>query len=725
MNTFGEQLKNRLESDQKAIKENEEILGSVINGRSDSLNLGDMSAENNLRQLETIIQYMKLDMPDYVTPEKSLTELIEQFLRPSGAKKRSVRLEAPWWKDSDGPLLVKIKDSGQLLALLPAVFGGYYYFEQKTGKKIRITKENAELFEEEAYCFYLPLPQKPVSGKEFLLFLLRQIQIQDIVMYVLTSIFMALIGTLTPVATNIAFSQIIPTGKVPLLFSLFILLVATAFSSFLMRSSRFSINLRIQTRLDIVAENCVYSRVLNLPSSFFKQYTAGGLYKRIRSLNRLPKMIGDFLMMLTSVLISLVSAIPIFFIAPELSAPALIAILVMLATFAISVLQEQKLVHKGLAADEENSGLVFGMISGIERLRISGSEDRAYAKWLRVYAKKAGASYAIRFPLCIRNELILIIKLAGLLWAFIIAFNCQLSVAQLAAFSSAYGIAIGCISTIVNHGRNISRIKPVLDMGEPILQAVPEPTEGKKVLKRLNGNVSVNHITFRYERDDPPVLDDLSINIHSGEYVAIVGKSGCGKSTLVKLLLGFETPEQGTIVYDDNDINQLDMHALRRCIGTVLQNGKLFAGDLYSNITITAPWLGVEDAWDAAEKAGMADDIRKMPQGMNTILSEGSGSLSGGQKQRLMIARAIVSKPGLLIFDEATSALDNLTQKIVTESLNEMHCTRIVIAHRLSTIRECDRIIALEGGKIIESGTYDELMSKNGFFAELVARQQV
>ena len=225
--------------------------------------------------------------------------------------------------------------------------------------------------------------------------------------------------------------------------------------------------------------------------------------------------------------------------------------------------------------------------------------------------------------------------------------------------------------------------------------------------------------------NSPPILDDLTLTIEPGEYVGIVGRSGCGKSTLVKILLGFETPQEGTVCYDEHDTSSTNLRSLRRCIGTVLQDGKLFAGDIYSNITITAPSLGVDDAWDAAEKVGMADDIRRMPMGMHTLISEGSGGISGGQKQRLMIARAIVGRPKILIMDEATSALDNLTQKKVTDSLDALDCTRIVIAHRLSTIRSCDRIIALDRGKIVESGSYDELMEKDGFFAELVKRQQI
>ena len=244
-------------------------------------------------------------------------------------------------------------------------------------------------------------------------------------------------------------------------------------------------------------------------------------------------------------------------------------------------------------------------------------------------------------------------------------------------------------------------------------------------MTKLNGGIELNNVSFRYSDDMPNVIDNLSLKIRPGQYVAIVGKTGCGKSTLMRILLGFEKPQKGAVYYDGKDIAGMDLKSLRRHIGVVMQNSGLFQGDIYSNIVISAPMLTLDDAWEAAEMAGMADDIRNMPMGMNTIISEGQGGISGGQRQRLMIARAIAPKPKILMFDEATSALDNITQKTVSDSLDSLKCTRIVIAHRLSTIRHCDRIIVLKDGGIAEDGTYDELIAKKGYFSELVERQRV
>lgn len=301
----------------------------------------------------------------------------------------------------------------------------------------------------------------------------------------------------------------------------------------------------------------------------------------------------------------------------------------------------------------------------------------------------------------------------------------NVSVADYLSFQSAYGMVSGSIMALFGMATSFASIKPVLDMVRPILDTVPETGEGKKVITKLQGGVELSNVSFRYGDNMPLILNDLSLKINPGQYVAIVGETGCGKSTLVRLLLGFETPQKGAIYYDHHELSSVDLRSVRRRIGVVLQNGKLSAGDIFSNITVSAPWLNMDQAWAAAELAGIADEIRAMPMGMFTLLSEGSGDISGGQRQRLMIARAVAPGPKLLILDEATSALDNITQKLVVKSLAGLKCTRIVIAHRLSTIKECDRIILLDGGRILEDGSYDELIEKNGQFAQLVAHQRI
>ena len=293
------------------------------------------------------------------------------------------------------------------------------------------------------------------------------------------------------------------------------------------------------------------------------------------------------------------------------------------------------------------------------------------------------------------------------------------------AFTTSFGVLSSAFAGLGEMVGLVSTIKPLFEMARPILVSEVESPQGKAIVESVHGNIRLENVSFQYTENGPKILDDLSIDIKEGEYIAIVGKTGCGKSTFVRMLLGFEKPSSGNVYFDDININDVDLSSLRRHIGTVMQNGTLFHADILSNIIISAPDLTEKDAWEAARIADIADDIAEMPMKMKTVISEGQGGISGGQKQRIMIARAIVHKPKILIFDEATSALDNKTQKSISDSITKLNCTRIVIAHRLSTIQHADRILMLEGGKVIESGDYETLIAKKGRFAELVERQRL
>ncbi len=726
MSIFGKQLQKRIENDNTAVANNLKRLGDSVSGRSEILYNESRFTKNRIRQIAIICRELKLPLPDVIRESKNLSEQIDFILQPSGATKRLVELNDIWWKNSDGPLLATFADTDEEIALLPNRFRGYYYFDPETGEKIRITKKNKDLFDKEAFCFYRPLPGVSMTGKDYIWFLLKQIKVSDVLLTVMASIFIAVFGLLTPFATKYAFTHAMPTGEKMLLVSLGVLLVSAAVGSWMMSVVKMSANSRISNRLDTISENAVYSRVIRLPASFFGDKSAGGLANRVMALNTLPVLLTEILFgTLITVLVSSVYIFQLITISHKLVFPVFVIYLVEILVFVVTVMQERKLISKRMDGEEKNSGLVFALLSGIQKIKASGSEDRAFAKWMETYSERTKPAYRLPFPSGVRVPLVTAIHMLGLLWIYVIAYNNSLSVSQFASFSSAFGMMMAGINSLGGAGMSVSMIEPVLKMGEPILKEVPETTEGKKTVRALTGRIELNGVEFRYTDDGPNILDGISLKINAGDYVAIVGKSGCGKSTLMRLLLGFEEPQKGTVCYDDDDLESLDKHSLRRNIGTVLQNGKLFTGDIYSNITITAPWMDMDDAWEAAEKAGMANDIRQMPMGMHTLISEGGGGISGGQKQRLLIARAICPKPNVLMLDEATSALDNLTQKIVTDSMNEMKCTRIVIAHRLSTIKECNRILVLDHGKIAEEGTFDELMAKNGIFTELAKRQIV
>ena len=478
--------------------------------------------------------------------------------------------------------------------------------------------------------------------------------------------------------------------------------------------------------MDVTVQAAAMARVMSLPADFFKDYSSGELFTRTQNLNTLCTMLVDAILStgLTS-LFSLAYFSQIFRFAPALTVPALLIVLATLLFSVATAWMQMKVSRKTMELGAKVSGMSYALITGVQKIKLSGAEKRAFARWGNLYAKQARISYNPPGLIRYNNVISTLLTLAGTLFLYYTAVTGGVSAADYFAFNTAYGMISGAFLSLSEIALTAANIKPILDMAKPILETVPEVSEGKQVITRLSGAIELNNVSFRYNESMPNVIDDLSLKIKPGQYVAIVGSTGCGKSTLMRLMLGFETPQKGAIYYDGKDLAGIDLKSLRRRVGTVMQNGKLFQGDIFSNIIISAPWLTLDDAWEAAELSGIAEDIRRMPMGMNTMISEGSGGVSGGQRQRLMIARAIAPKPKILMFDEATSALDNLTQKKVSQSLDQLKCTRIVIAHRLSTIKQCDRIIYLEKGKIVEDGTYEELLEKNGKFADLVARQRL
>ena len=726
MTVLGNQLRKRVERDRRSVEDGERLLGETLSAGRRERSARLVSDALDVRELEKILAYFGLRAPKVPAEVHDSGELVDYVARTTGIVKRTVRLSEGWWKNGDGVMLARLRGTDSVVALFPGAFGGFFYTDGILEKKHRVTTEEASRFADEAICFFRPLPSHPLARKEFIRFLFAQIRASDMVLYVLVSVLSALLSAVVPLITNMALSQVVPTGARSQLLPMFLFVVVLEVCVYLLlRSASYSLIMRMQYRMDVALENSVYARVLGAPASFFSGKTAGGLSQRIAALNMLPTLLGDMLCIASSIITALVSALPVLYVVPQLLPAALVPTLLVLLAIVIVFMQERGLAMKKLASSEENGGIVFDLISGVQRIRLSGSEDRAYAKWVRHYADEAGVTFAVKFPAFAKTQIIRALQMLGLLWAFYLAYEHGVEAAGLAAFTSAYELALLNINLVANRSGRVAQFDPIWKIGKEILQLVPEQSANSVTVSSISGRVELSHVTFRYEADGPAVLDDLSLTIEPGEYVAIVGRSGCGKSTIVRLLLGFVFPTMGSVVYDNVDTRHADLRSLRRLMGAVLQDGKLFAGDIYSNIVMTAPECGLEDAWDAAQKAGIADDIRMMPMGMHTLVSEAHAGISGGQKQRLMIARAIIGKPRILILDEATSALDNLSQKVVTDSLNALTCTRIVIAHRLSTIQECDRIIAIDNGRIVEDGSYDELMRRGGFFADLVRRQQI
>ena len=381
--------------------------------------------------------------------------------------------------------------------------------------------------------------------------------------------------------------------------------------------------------------------------------------------------------------------------------------------------------RKILEYKAQENGYIYNALRRISKIRVTGTENRTFIRWAKMYYKVDEATFHPSLWIRLCGAVPTAISLTALCLIYYLAARTGISKTAYFGFAASYGAVTAMLGQITGSVEEYAAILPIFDMLKPLLSQTTENAGDRRMVANLSGNIRVQDVSFSYSKDGPRILNRLNMNIRAGEYVAITGRTGCGKSTLMRLLLGFETPQRGMIYYDRNMLDKLDLRSVRQQIGTVLQDGKLFIGDIYSNIVICNPSLSLDEAWEAAELAGISEDIRQMPMGMRTLISEENGGISGGQKQRLMIARAIANHPKILFFDEATSALDNISQKKVSESLDSLKCTRIVIAHRLSTIRNCDRILVMDQGNIVGDGSYEELLVNCPLFEELVKRQML
>ncbi len=725
MDLFGEQIEERRESDRHALEQSFQKIASVVLGEKTAQRLSDESIVAK-QAVDEILKYYHLkpvEVPEEVT---DTGEHLDYCLRRYGLMRRDIELKGKWYADAFGPVLAFKKEDGSPVALIPGSLHGYYYTDTVTATPIRLNSKTAKGFETEAICFYKPLPFKKLGVMDLMRYMRSCLNLSDLLWVVLATLLVTLTGLLIPRITAAVTGPILSNGNVGALLCAAVFIVCVALSCQLFGSVSALLSRRLQIKTSIGVESSMMMRILTLPVEFFRKQSPGELKSRAMSVNSLCDLLTDMIMNtgLTS-LISLLNISQIFSFTPGLVFPALTIILITLAFSVVTTLAQARITRKLMEQKALESGLTYSVISGVQKIKLAGAEKRIFSRWLDLYSDGVRLQFDPPVFLKIAPVITQGINLFSTIVLYYMAVKTGVNQSSFFAFTAAYGSLMGAFMALSRIAMSAAKIGPILEMAKPFLDSVPEVSENREIVTSITGSVEIDHVSFRYDERSPYVLDDISLRVRPGEYLAIVGQTGCGKSTLIRLLLGFETPEKGAVYYDGKDLSSLDVGSLRRNIGTVTQDGVLFQGDIYSNITITAPQLTEEDAWEAAEKAMIADDIRKMPMGMNTFISEGQGGISGGQKQRLMIARAIAPKPKLLIFDEATSALDNKTQKQLIESLDTMGCTRIVVAHRLSTIRHCDRIIVLDGGHITEDGTYDELIAKNGFFARLVARQRL
>ncbi|NER89222.1 MULTISPECIES: NHLP bacteriocin export ABC transporter permease/ATPase subunit [unclassified Moorena] len=657
---------------------------------------------------------------------------LDAIARASGFRTRRVTLTGNWWKTDGGPLLAFTKEENQPVAILPVKATKYEILDPVELTRTPLNRHTATTIAPIAYTFYRPLPDKQITVWDILQFTIRG-RAPDLLKILGVGVVATLFGMLTPQITGILIDYAIPDAKRQLLIQMGLGLLAASFGVMIFQLAQSFVILRWQTKVSYDTQAALWDRLLKLKPAFFRDYSTGDLHNRVSAVNQIrDRLSGSILRTLFTSLFSLLNLGLLIVYSFNL---ALVAIAIALVAVILTTISGM-ITRRKMRPLQQLSGEIFGLtvqlIGGISKLRVAAAESEAFACWAKQYTQQVKlilSTQLVEDLLTAFNVLLPAVS-SMVLFGFTVALMAQsvgetgLSTGTFLAFNTAFGTFITSATRLSNTLIDSLDITILWERAQPILQTKPEVDADKYHPGRLSGQLKLDQICFRYRQDSPLVLDKITLDAKAGEFIAIVGPSGSGKSTIMRLLLGFETPEAGAIFYDGKDLSGLDIAAVRRQLGVVLQNGRIMSGSIWENIAGGAI-VTQDKALEALQMAGLAEDIQAMPMGIHTIISEGGGNLSGGQRQRLFIARALVHKPQILLFDEATSALDNRTQAIVTNSLEQLGVTRVVIAHRLSTIRHADRIYVLHGGKIVQQGSFEELAAVEGLFADLMARQMV
>jgi NHLM bacteriocin system ABC transporter ATP-binding protein len=653
-------------------------------------------------------------------PDDDMRGVLE-IVRASGLRVRRTALRGGWWREEVGPLLAWRGEDRRPVAVVPRRRGGYLLFDPASGAWERLSPSSAAELSADAASFYRPLPAGPLTLRGLLAWV-GGAAAGDLRRLLLAAMAAAAASLAAPALTGVIVDQAILRSDVGTLAFCALALLAAAFGSAGFLAMQSLALLRLGAASDALMQGAVTDKLLRLPIGFFKGYSAGDLADRIFGVAGLRQVFtGRALGGLLAAVFCLFSFALMFALDARLALVALGLGTIQLAV--IVGLARRQLRHERsyAAAQGRVRALVLQMLAGVGKLRVAAATGRVLARWTEGFAEQVGGFVRAR-------------RVSGWLIAFNSAFPVLATLVLFAvagggseagrflAFFAAFGQAL---ATLVALGLALGELlaaAPALERIWPVLAAEAEPRPPGGSRHVLSGAIELRNIRFAYDPAQRLVLKDLSFSVAPGEFVALVGPSGGGKSTILRILLGFERPASGSVTFDGRPIETLDMTTLRRQIGVVLQDGRLFSGSLYENICGAAP-APEEDVLDAVRRAGLEPDVAAMPMGLHTVITEGAAALSGGQKQRLLIARALVHRPKLLLFDEATSALDNRTQAVVAAALSELSVTRIAIAHRLSTIREADRILVVDRGQVVQDGSYDTLMAQPGLFAELARRQ--
>ena len=691
-NIFLQQLALRVDGDRKAMRQTVDILRSMIDRKL-------------WKQMQS-----GADLPSNFDELELLLEQYNVFFR-------TITLSDGWWTRCTGYMLGFMADDNSHVVLVPG-FTDYTFTHPKTGENMKASKHH-NLLKQEALIACFPFPEEKLTVRSIMRYAVSCLCIYDLLFCLIACLGVTLLTMFTPYVCKLIFSEVIPSGDASQIVPIATLLLSAAAGLTMVEIARNLVVVRIKDKVEYSLQTAIMSRLLLLPATFIKEFTPGDISNRLLSLSRVSSnLTANFLSTLLTFLFSAVMFIQFFIYGGPLLTTGIIVIMIQLFAIMMEYYYTEKVQLSVNASGSHLIGTLFALFSGIQKIKTSGAEFRAFHQWAKAYAPSemysssqplasfyiTGVSYCLKF-----------LPMIVTMWA---AWHYGLALSDYIAYCAVLSLVCKAVSQLQGITKMVSRLLPETRLCQPIMAATPEVKEGRRVVKRITGQIDIRGLKFRYADDMPLLFDGLNLTINSGDYVALVGTSGCGKSTLMRLMLGLEHPLAGSIFYDQYDLDDINLRSLRQfCIGVCMQDGQLIEGTIRDNIIFNDPQLTDDDAWEAARMAALDGDIRQFPLGMDTPITVDGKGVSGGQRQRILIARALVRKPKVLFLDEATSALDNISQHIVVENLAKLKCTRIVIAHRLSTIQQCNRIIVLKDGRVAAEGNFEELKAQ-GYFPD-------
>lgn len=723
-----------LEKEKSTYYKSFDILNDVLKSKRQkelSLSNTDSVEDSLFKACKMITRYLKINIkvPLYLEKGLTVTNPLEEISTASHFRFRKVSLSSGWYKNSTIPYLAYLKEDDVPVALIPTLFG-YNMYNPEKNSIVKVSKSIANTIDyQRCYVFYRNLPSKSVTTKELIKFCFEGVRKADLFGMVLVGVIGGLLSAITPLIISWIFDSVIPDANEDLLKQLACILISITCVQYIFELVRSFAVMRLENFFEMDVQSSLWDRLLSLPTTFFKDYSPGELAKKVDGVSQIREVVsGRVVNQILSSIFGVFYIIVMFSISSRL---ALVCLLVILLITVISILfglKEIAYYRDATNLSADLSGRMISWLNGITKIRTAGAEGRVYNLWAKQFTKIRDLDVSrtkIHNVSQIFCSVVSVVVSMCMYYYIVNSTNLQLETGMFVAFNTALMVVLSNFISLTGTITELNSVVPLYRNVKPIFSTVPEYDETKEDIGEVTGDIEVSHVSFRYSEHTPLVLKDVSFSIKAGEHIALVGTSGSGKSTMLRVLLGFEKPESGQIYFDGKDILQYNIRSLRRQLGVVLQTGQLLSGSIFENVVGSSNTLTVKDVEEALAQAGILEEVQDMPMGIHTMVSDEFGSISGGQKQRILIARALVSKPKVLFFDEATSALDNKTQKIVSNSINKLNITRVTIAHRLSTITECDRIIVFHDGKIVEEGTYNELIDKRGTFFSMAERQLI